>query len=442
MKVKVFQSGKGDCLLLASGKVHILVDGGVSDAYTKYVSNELMKLKNKNIAIDLACVTHIDDDHIGGFLQMIEDMVAWRVFDFQHANGNGNVKKPKVARPAEIKEIWHNAFHDLIKDNAGAIEDMLAASASILSASTEPILLEMGEIAFSKSQAIQLSRRLKPAQLNIPLNDFFGGKLAMVREDTKVKKLGPLKIFLIAPFEEDLADLRKEWNEWLQKNQAQVKKIRAKVDKDSSSLGTSDTTDISYFGNLAEEWAPLLMNELDLANAAKVLGKREKVTTPNLASIMFYIEEGTKKILMTGDGHWKDILKGLEKTGKIDAAKGLHLDMLKVQHHGSEHNISEEFCHKVTASNYVFCGNGENENPDLDVIKAIVDSRTTNPAITAQAKNKFSIWFNSSSAADSNAKAKAHMKKLEKLMEDLGKQFPKLNFKFIDPAKPFFELTI
>lgn len=440
MKIKVFQSGKGDCLLITSDNAHILIDGGVTEAYTKHVSEELFKLKKKNIPLDLACVSHIDDDHIGGFLKMIEDLVDWRVFDFQHANGNTTIKKPVSFRPAEIKEIWHNAFHDVAGDNAGEIEEMLAASANILSASTSPVLREMGDIAFSKGQAIQLSRRLKPGQLNIPLNAFFDGKLAMFRDNTAAKKLGNLTIHMIAPFPQDLDKLRKEWNDWLKTSKEQVKKIKEKVDKDSDSLGTSITPEIVYYQALAEEWSPALLPLLE--TAVKKLGVREKVTTPNLASIMFFIEEGDKTALMTGDGHWQDILKGLKEIGKIDDQKGLHLDILKVQHHGSEHNLSEEFCNKITATNYIFCGNGEHENPDLDVVKAIIDSRTTKPALTAQVKNKFTMWFNSDSKADSNVAARAHMKKLETLLTNAGHQFPKLKFKFLDTTKHFFELSI
>jgi beta-lactamase superfamily II metal-dependent hydrolase len=440
MKIKVFQSGKGDCTLISSGQVNMLVDGGVSKAYIKFVSKELNKLRKKKIAIDLACVSHIDDDHIGGFLQLIEDLVEWRVFDFQKATGNTALKKPLSFRPPEINEIWHNAFADTIQANAGEIEEMLAASADILSASSNPLLVEMGEIAFSKAQAIQLSRRLKPQQLNIPLNTFFDGKLVMFRKSMVPKVMGNLRVTMIGPFKEDLDDLRKEWNDWLREHRAQVKKIREKVDRDIDSLVTSAAPEIALFESLANEWEPLLLPQVGAA--IKVLGKREKVTTPNLASIMFLVEEGNKTLLMTGDGHWEDILKGLKATNKLDEQTGLHLDVLKVQHHGSEHNLSEDFCKLITATNYVFCGNGEHENPDVDVVKAIIDSRTTKPAITAKVKNIFTMWFNSDSSAETNLGSRAHMKRLEIILSEAGSQFSNVRFKFLDSTKGYFNITV
>jgi len=92
--------------------------------------------------------------------------------------------------------------------------------------------------------------------------------------------------------------------------------------------------------------------------------------------------------------------------------------VLKVQHHGSENNLDEEFCRRVTANNYVFCANGAHENPDLRVLEAIVDSRI-GPAHSrsknSQTKNRFRFWFNNSSTFDDeiNAENKGHMALVE-----------------------------
>jgi beta-lactamase superfamily II metal-dependent hydrolase len=440
MTIKIFQSGKGDALLITGAKGNVLVDGGVSAAYTEHISKELNRLTKNKIPIDLACVSHIDDDHIGGFLKMIEDLVDWRVFDFHNNNGNGKVKPPKSFRPPEIREIWHNAFHDVVKENAGEIEDMLAAHANILSASTNPLLVEMGEIAQSKGQAIQLSRRLKPEQLNIPLNKRFDNRLAMYREGTKAMKVGSLSIRMLAPFEEDLNKLRSEWNKWLTANKDQVKKIREKVEKDKPFLEASTFPDIAFYASMAEQMAPVLLEAIKVDNSTKQLGVREKVTTPNLASIMFLITENKKQLLMTGDGHCADIIKGLRSVKADVEQKGMHLAALKVQHHGSEHNTDENFCKLITADHYIFCGNGEHENPDLDVVRVFLESRTTNPAVTPQAGDKCTFWFNSSAAVTEGKKA--HMKKVETLVTKFAAQHKNIKFKFMKPGKSSMTLEL
>jgi metal-dependent hydrolase (beta-lactamase superfamily II) len=133
MKLRVFRSDKGDCLLItsASGKHRVLVDGGMQSSYTQHVAPALGKLSKAKQQLDVVYVSHIDDDHISGVLKMMDDLMAWRVFDFQSKNGNAHVKKPRSPRPPEIKKIWHNAFHELLGDNVGAIADMLAASSAV-----------------------------------------------------------------------------------------------------------------------------------------------------------------------------------------------------------------------------------------------------------------------------------------------------------------------
>ncbi len=443
MKIKIFRSGKGDCLLLTGkngGK--ILVDGGVSNAYDNYIAAELSKEKE----LDLACVSHIDDDHIGGFLKMIEDLVEWRAYDYQLKNGNKKAKKPGVPRPPDVvKQIWHNAFHDIVKDNIGEIESMLAASANILTASTNPLIKKEGEITLSKAQAVQLSRRLKPEQLNIPLNASFKKKFAMYRKGAKPFKFGSLQVTVIAPFETDLDDLRKEWNDWIKASKTQITAIKKKVDRDAGTLATATTPELEYRKALATAWEPRIIKEMqstELTNAVKKLGVREKVTTPNLASIMFLVQEGTKTVLMTGDGHWEDILKGLEATGKLKKGGNLHVNVLKVQHHGSEHNWSTNFGKRITADHYIFCGNGEHENPDLDVLKALIGSRTKGHEYQANSKKStenYTIWLNTN-AKDGDAKGKSHRVKIQKL---LGTGQPKnLSVNYMPVGKSFMEFAV
>ena len=64
--------------------------------------------------------------------------------------------------------------------------------------------------------------------------------------------------------------------------------------------------------------------------------------------------------------------------------------MLKVQHHGSEHNLSREFAKTVIAEQYVFCADGAHENPDPSVVKTIAETRR------AADPSPFTLWFNCS----------------------------------------------
>lgn len=72
MKIEALQASKGDCFLITWNEVghecSILIDAGIKGTY-KHIKSKLNEVKNlKGIFI-----THIDYDHIGGILNMIED---------------------------------------------------------------------------------------------------------------------------------------------------------------------------------------------------------------------------------------------------------------------------------------------------------------------------------------------------------------------------------
>jgi beta-lactamase superfamily II metal-dependent hydrolase len=461
MKLTIFQSGKGDCLLLTGkgDKGRILVDGGMGDAYSQFVAPALGKLTEKKLALDLVYVSHIDEDHIAGVLQLMDDHVGWRVHDFQLSQGNASHPPPDAPRPPKVKELWHNAFHELVNDNKKKIADATASSAfdgslesftnavqirNLLEESARSLLgtgstdlvnaaAEQLDIASSIPQAIQLSRRVSPQQLGIPLNKKFGGKLAFVREDApppKPLKIGPLKLSVIGPFAEDLDVLRKDWNKWLDKNQERVAKLRKQAERDAERLGTSDIRKLL---------------EVQIA-AAEELGNRSEVTPPNLASLMLFVEEGTKTLLLTGDGHSLDILKGLEFHKKMDPQGRLHVDILKVQHHGAEFNIHKDFVKRVSADHYIFCGNGEHDNPDLRVLDLILDSRLKDVEFKAthpRAAQPFKFWLNSSESATTKTAAKSHMKAVQKLLRDRKPNSGgRLEIEFLEGEKGSFELVV
>ncbi|TIU98165.1 MAG: MBL fold metallo-hydrolase, partial [Mesorhizobium sp.] len=120
MKITLLPSDKGDCLLIEAGSVTILADGGMPGSYASEVRGYLGKwAEDTGKQLDLVYVSHVDQDHIAGVLQLLEDTVQWRVFDHKHANGQSS-GKPPFRRPPRVKRIWHNAFK-LMVDESEAI---------------------------------------------------------------------------------------------------------------------------------------------------------------------------------------------------------------------------------------------------------------------------------------------------------------------------------
>ena len=91
------------------------------------------------------------------------------------------------------------------------------------------------------------------------------------------------------------------------------------------------------------------------------------------------------------------------------------VDVVKVPHHGSQHNVGETtLLARVVGKDYVFCGDGFKNNPEISVIKAMVKNRLKAPG-------KFKFWFNSSEAVLKNPDRRKHMRKVEETVGTLAK---------------------
>jgi hypothetical protein len=61
--------------------------------------------------------------------------------------------------------------------------------------------------------------------------------------------------------------------------------------------------------------------------------------------------------------------------GLLDDNKQIEVDLLKVQHHGSSHSVTEDFFRQVLADKYVISGNGKHGIPHVKVLKWLSKAR-------------------------------------------------------------------
>ena len=259
MNLKIFQSDKGDCLLLEgqSGEL-VLCDGGMGPSMRNHVPPELARLRDDNRELALVYISHVDNDHISGVLQLLQDEVEWRVFE-HHQAGPRPVRKPKVPRPPVINGILHNGFRDQIKANrkpleeivtARAIENLLGAMVPTLFGTAVPELMEaadeMQAIATGIPESIKVTKLIAADALDIPLNQPPGvskpARLLYAGRPGDQFDLGSMKFTLLGPTDDELDKLRKGWIHWLQNNKADARKLRAELRKriDEFSTGQLD----------------------------------------------------------------------------------------------------------------------------------------------------------------------------------------------------------
>ncbi|CAI2291277.1 conserved hypothetical protein [Vibrio parahaemolyticus] len=73
VRINVIDAGHGDCLLVECGTTLILIDAGPESFLIRRNMIKSLKKVLRGRDIDLAIVTHDDDDHIGGFIEIIDD---------------------------------------------------------------------------------------------------------------------------------------------------------------------------------------------------------------------------------------------------------------------------------------------------------------------------------------------------------------------------------
>lgn len=402
MKIEIFPSASGDCVLVTSkdGK-RLLADAGLPAAYDDFIASPLAALRKQNLAIDVAYVSHIDRDHIGGILRMLDHEMQWRVFEHMKKKKK-TFKEPKVPRPPQVKEIWHNAFLEEI----GKTEDIqlgaaLAASANALAglkaanlgdADMAARAAEVEMLALSVGDAIEVNWRVGADQLDIPLNKPFNGKFMVARPDKPIK-LGSLKITVLGPTAKQLKELRKDWIAWLKKNKKERDRLREKHKRNVEDLRSG-------------------LSPLDVARHAQevALAIEKDVTPPNLASLVLLVEEDGKRLLLTGDAGDESLLEYFEAAGLLDVNGRLEVDVLKVPHHGAHNSFSPKFAESVRAANYIFCGDGEHDNPEPTVVEGYLRAAKARPLSTGGSTQ---FWFNWSGARAIDFKK--HWKEVEAL---------------------------
>lgn len=321
MKLHVIQAEYGDCLLLTSenrkNSTTVLIDGGPYQTFEKHLKPTLQKLLKKS-KLDLVVLSHIDNDHIIGLVDLFGQIEEEREKGIQEL--------------VNIDELWHNSFNDLLQIDEDP-NTFFKNSFLSLNFGSEDEKKKMGNsitsiIMTGFQQASDLSSLAK--SLKIPVNPEFS-KLILADNAPNIIKLNDITLHILAPSEKNLEKLRRDWKDWSNKN------------------------------------------KLDHERVFDILQILDKSVT-NLSSIILLAESNNKKILFTGDGSSDDIINALSTNSMLDNQGKFHVDILKVPHHGSDRNVTPDFFNKVTTEYYVISANGRDDNPSFDTLKWIIES--------------------------------------------------------------------
>ena len=322
LRLHVVQALYGDSLILEFGTPanprYTLIDGGPKTIYEDHLRPMLLDISSRGGKLDLVVLSHVDEDHVYGLLELMSDL--------RHQQQSGS---PKTI---DIDGLWHNSFSGTIgRDVQTRFRQVMA---------TIPGSGEKMMVSDRANRSINQGDRLHAMArgLGIDLNPQFGEeRLITVEKSPQAVELGNLNLHIVGPTQKNLKRLRKKWLKWLKDQEKRV------LDPDPA---------------VAER----ALREAD-------------TSVPNLSSIMFLAQADDTTILFTGDGRGDHLLSGLEQAGLLDAEGKLHVDALKLPHHGSINNVSPEFFSKVTADHYVVSADWEpHEHPDLKTLALLAEA--------------------------------------------------------------------
>jgi beta-lactamase superfamily II metal-dependent hydrolase len=231
VEINFLAAGHGDCIWIeyrASGRFHrILVDAGTYATARKL--SELLDVARRSdcVSHELFVVTHLDSDHIGGALKILDSPV----------------------RASQFEQIWFNGRHHL--DTHEGLEQLGVRQAEQLSS-----LIQLREIPWNTS--------------------FCEGAVACATNGVNITSLpGGAKVTILSPTEEQLTSLAKVWDKEVRKAQGKEHApVPSTGDEEEFEVLGTDEPDVERLASeqFIEDAAPA--NGSSIAMLVEINGKK------------------------------------------------------------------------------------------------------------------------------------------------------------------------
>lgn len=333
-RVEMLPVRHGDCIFLEYGAAadphRVLIDAGPYYAFDD-VSDRIDQLASSGLTFELFVITHIDADHIDGAIKLLGE----------HAQG------------VSFQDVWFNDWHHL------------RPGRQYSSAPADKLGPPHGEML----SALILERHL-------PWNVAFAGQPVSIEASgaLPVKRLtGGLKLTLLSPSPQELANLDRVWEDEVRKwglepgsRQAVLERLR----KDARYQPPPD-----LLGESRPDIRSLAKNRF-----------AEHITESNASSIAFLAEYEGKRCLFAADAQPSLLARSLSRLSEYVPGKKLHLDALKVSHHGSRGNTDPALLRMLECKHFLISTNGAGRprHPHAETISRIIQECGPN----------VELWFN------------------------------------------------
>lgn len=229
LMLEALRAKHGDALLLHHGSKAkprlIVIDGGPPGVYPDALEPRLEQFRKQQkldvatpLDIDLLMVSHLDEDHIAGVLELMQKL-----------------RDEDGPKPWRIRRVWHNAFDDILGNKDASIA---AVNGPLSPASFGDILAPEGSLVLTSVGQGRDLRKLVEAFV-LQGNPPFAG---LVQRGHAPITIGDLTLTVVAPDKKRLERLQADWDEKikpiLKKEKANKAEIAAFVDSSVYNLSS------------------------------------------------------------------------------------------------------------------------------------------------------------------------------------------------------------
>jgi beta-lactamase superfamily II metal-dependent hydrolase len=326
VELEVLPAGYGDALVLRYGRSSsrvaytIVIDGGPAESSSlEPVGARLRQLP----AIDLLVVTHVDVDHIGGTVKLLED--------------------PAIGRA--VKAVWFNCYKHLeaAGDWLGGIDGELLTTR----------LLTLG-VPWNKGfpRPVDAARGVGGPVAVPPITN--------ARPNARLPRLrlpGGARAILVAPGAEQLVKLAPKW---------------AKAVADAGLVPGRGATREAGRRLVGSDWLGTFDPVAEAATSVQLDSKEA-----NGSSIAFVFTWGDTRLLLTGDAHAGVLSDGLrrlvaEGDSCVQPDGRVRVDAVKMPHHGSAANLTSDLVRQIDSRDWIVSSNGRRYHHPNDTALARV----------------------------------------------------------------------
>jgi beta-lactamase superfamily II metal-dependent hydrolase len=330
VSIEMLPAGHGDCLWIEYGdgaRTHrVLMDCGTAGTYKDFLKARIERLPQNEREFDLLILSHIDDDHIGGGIPLLKDAKSLGV---------------------TIGDVWFNGWRHLAPFAAlGAKQGEMFSE----------LILQNVE-----------QKRLK-------WNAWQDGKSIVLPDEGPLPACvlpGGMKLTLLSPSRDKLADLAPAWKKAVEKEGM----VPGDRDDARELLGGARETDSTDVQALADaEFTP---------DAAENNG----------SSIAVLAEYEGKRVLLAADAHAPLLVDSIRRLLRKEERK-LTLDAFKLPHHGSQNNLNTALVQLLDCKHYLVSSNGDRfKHPDRQAIGRVIHYGGERPRLCFNYESTYNeVW--------------------------------------------------